>query len=84
MVIEKKIKFSNKLLDYIYAAQCKRLISLVWYNDLTYTLNINSLSKAFLKLYYNIFSYNLKKYSFLKKLLFIDTTLAKINKTTHK
>lgn len=84
MVMEKIIKLSNKLLNYIYITQYKRLISLVQYNGLIYAPNVNSLSKAFLKLYYNIFSYNLKKHGFLKRFLLINITLAKINKVTYK
>lgn len=82
--MKKRVKLPNKLFDYIYTAQCQKLFSLAWYNDLTYTSNVNSLLKAFPELYYNGFSYNLKDLSFLKKILFSITNLAKMNEAVYK
>lgn len=72
------------MFDYIYTAQCQRLISMVWDNDLTYALNTDGVSKALSKLRYNGPSCNSKKLDFLEKSPFINTTQVKLNEAIRK
>lgn len=82
--VEISVKLFDKLFNYIYAAQCQRLFSLARYNNLTYALNADDLSKTLLELCYNGPNYNLKKLDFLEILSFIDITPAKFNEVAHK
>ncbi len=81
---EKRAKLPDKLFDYIYAAQCRRLFSFAWYNDLTYAPNVDGVSKALSKLCCNGPNCNLKEPNFLERSPFIDIAQVKLNKAARE
>lgn len=80
---EKRAKLPDELFNYIHAAQCRKLFFLAWYNDLTYTLNVDG-SKTLPELCCNGPSCNSKEHDFLERPPFINTTPAKFNEATRE
>lgn len=72
-ILKSELSFSNDIFYYIYVTKCLRFFFLVWYNDLTYTLNAEDMSKLLPTLCRNSSSWNFEKLAFLKIPPFINT-----------
>ena len=75
----KCVKLPNEILDFIYIAQCQRLFSLAWYNNMTYAQNKDT--KELPVPCCNDSSCNLVEPDFIYRELFIDLTNPSIIET---
>lgn len=79
---KKRRNLPNKIFEYIHVARCHRLVSLAWYDNITYTrLDDDGVTKPLLILCCNGSDRLLVKPDYLKREPFIDLTPIKPTKT---
>ena len=72
---KKHITLSNEIFNYIHVTPCHRVFLLTWYDNITYTKNVNGSMLALPTFYYNRHNYNSILPNFLSREAFIDVSL---------
>lgn len=82
---KKRANLPDKIFDYIYNAQYRKLFSLAWYDDMTYKLSPDKAAiKPLLILCYNDPACQSPEPDYLKKEPFIDSTPNKLSKAERR